>query len=116
MKISIKKRTPLLMKFYKDKDKISIGNCQIRDKRSTLRTFCDKYLGNNDIICIPAQNFMHNIICKMKYNIASITDYLEELTDCKTRCLTHVKGEDSLYAISDERYSGHCSRRLRLWL
>ena len=25
----------------------------------------------------------------MKYNITSITDYLEELTGCKTRCLAH---------------------------
>ena len=36
-----------------------------------------------------AQNFTCNIICKMKYNITSITDYLEELTGCKTRCLAH---------------------------
>jgi len=30
----------------------------------------------------------------MKYNIATVTDYLEELTGYKTRLLTHAKGED----------------------
>lgn len=30
----------------------------------------------------------------MKYNIASVTDYLEELTGYKTRYLAHAKGED----------------------
>ena len=30
----------------------------------------------------------------MKYNIASVTGYLEELTGYKTRCLAHAKGED----------------------
>ena len=30
----------------------------------------------------------------MKYNIATITDYLEELTGFKTRRLTHAKGKD----------------------
>ena len=28
----------------------------------------------------------------MKYNITSVTDYLEELTGFKTRRLTHAKG------------------------
>ena len=45
-----------------------------------------------DIICIFAQNIAQNIICKMKYNITSVTDYLEELTGFKTRRLTHAKG------------------------
>lgn len=30
----------------------------------------------------------------MKYNIATVTDYLEELTGFKTRRLTHAKGEE----------------------
>ena len=30
----------------------------------------------------------------MKYNIATITDYLEELTGNKTRRLAHAKGKD----------------------
>ena len=30
----------------------------------------------------------------MKYNITSVTDYLEELTGFKTRRLTHAKGEE----------------------
>ena len=30
----------------------------------------------------------------MKYNIATITDYLEDLTGYKTRQLTHAKGKD----------------------
>ena len=30
----------------------------------------------------------------MKYNITSVTDYLEELTGFKTRRLTHAKGGD----------------------
>lgn len=30
----------------------------------------------------------------MKYNITSITDYLEELTGNKTRRLAHAKGKD----------------------
>ena len=30
----------------------------------------------------------------MKYNIASVTDYLEELTGYKTRYLAHAKGKD----------------------
>jgi hypothetical protein len=30
----------------------------------------------------------------MKYNITTITDYLEDLTGYKTRQLTHDKGED----------------------
>ena len=47
-----------------------------------------------DIICIFAQNIAQNIICKMKYNITSVTDYLEELTGFKTRRLTHAKGEE----------------------
>ena len=37
-----------------------------------------------------------NIICKTKYNIATITDYLEDLTGYKTRQLTHAKGEDNI--------------------
>ncbi len=43
-----------------------------------------------DIICIFAQNIAQNIICKMKYNITSVT----ELTGFKTRRLTHAKGEE----------------------
>jgi hypothetical protein len=36
----------------------------------------------------------------MKYNIAAITDYLEELTGYNTRLLTHAKGEDKRLPIA----------------
>ena len=36
----------------------------------------------------------------MKYNIATITDYLEDLTGYKTRQLTHAKGEDKKLPIA----------------
>ena len=36
----------------------------------------------------------------MKYNIATITDYLEDLTGYKTRLLTHAKGEDKRLPIA----------------
>ena len=36
----------------------------------------------------------------MKYNIATITDYLEDLTGYKTRQLTHAKGEDKRLPIA----------------
>ena len=32
----------------------------------------------------------------MKYNIATITDYLEDLTGYKTRQLTHAKCKDNI--------------------
>ena len=56
-------------------------------KIALLCTFCEKCLANLNIICIFAQNFTDNIICKMKYNITSVTDYLEELTGFKTKKL-----------------------------
>jgi len=37
---------------------------------------------------------MHNIICKMKYNITIVTDYLDGMTGHKTKRLAHAKSED----------------------
>ena len=56
--------------------------------------FWAKDLENRFIIFIFAQNIPRSIICKMKYNINPITDYLEELTGCKTRTLVHTERDD----------------------
>ena len=58
-----------------------------------------RFLGEKDlvnwyIICIFAQNLKHNIICKMKYNIKLIVDYLTELTGYEVKSLTHAKRDD----------------------
>ena len=36
----------------------------------------------------------------MKYNINPITDYLEELTGCKTRTLVHTERDDEMLPLA----------------
>ena len=52
-------------------------NVKNETKVALLCTFCGKCLANRNIICFFAQNSTGIIICKMKYIITSVTDYLE---------------------------------------
>lgn len=59
--------------------------------------FLPENLGNQHIIFHFAQNINIDIICKMKYNIKRIIDYLTELTGCEVKMLAHEgRNEDEL--------------------
>lgn len=67
-------------------------------------SFCGNRLEWKYIICIFAQNFTYNIICKMEYNIVSAINYLEELTGYKTRRIEHAISDDDKLPLAIATY------------